>query len=919
MKNKKTFSPSLTARKLSPSRARKDAVGRVHFRTMASAATGQSRFHTFQKKLLNRTLQFNNSATQFAACLIAFDGIATKIDLLAALNSTEQPYLWHENTCLDWPGVNGRVNRRFLSTFTNRVLALTNTSAIRAEQILAELEDKLDKIYPSTNTSRLDMLLHDAQAWLMLALPGPLFAHCTSVTPLAAVPRSALAREETGKALFTIATTTEKRTSNIGFAQALDGYFSPIGKDRGSMLIHELVITCREKKSVADYLDKSRMLKGALALAIKAAEGGKITSLVIAFVIDLIESGGRRTENLSPKAIHNYVLCSAVPLFNTFRMIDVEQLAPHEFTAIYASIIDTTKPGNKGSTASALSAWHDFLQIWLDAPAITKSLYVGLEQPAPKSNMIWPHEIELIKIWMASGTCDERLLDQLKVALAISTSVRVRASELLKLRIRNILICQGGVEVEVSPMRRDGKLKTDASKRVMLVADRKVAMIISDWTVRRKQEGALMEDFIFGNPHSPSVGYKLGQLYVLINQLLKSVTGDPLVGSHTLSHTLISERFEKALLLNQDSDINPLDVIASNAGHASSQTSCTTYFHLFEHPLRYFIDRGILESIKFTSHLVSEYSGLSPEAFRQRCSRDNQDQKNQNIAWKAINSNQFCLLAESAGSSFALASATPPANLFTPTATSFINILNILGDLANGMSSATVSSRSNQSEEFINWVATSACKLLEKIGLLKKSNHARDITSSIADFQSTVSCTEKIAIQFKKATQSKFKPLHDYLSHHPDRIVLDAAVTSWATCFKRGYLNLAKPSHAAGLINLLYKAEMPIGRLIVCTCYDPNSKDIEVRTLLHQINSVFITAFPVSPCFDTKSPRRGRPDAYLVVSSIEAEIGSSLESAGASMAGFNSLIFAACVYMHWLSNPNVADNTANLKGNQSYV
>ncbi|MEI7841479.1 MAG: hypothetical protein WCI39_00485 [Gallionellaceae bacterium] len=241
-----------------PLRVRRDLVGRAHFRTLNVASANATRFETFQTKLSNGSLIFNTPSSRFAACLIAFDGISTMHDLTGSLQNAEHLYLWHENICLEFEGVDRRINRRFLSSFTKRAWCTPFHLPLNVSDTLEKLEDALKNLYSSEAPSAIDQLFADAHAYLSTHLPGPLFAHCTNTIPLAAIPRSALARQESQQSL---ATFNDDQQNHVGFALALDGYFSPAGRDQNSILVDQVVVICHCKNSVADDLDKSRMLK----------------------------------------------------------------------------------------------------------------------------------------------------------------------------------------------------------------------------------------------------------------------------------------------------------------------------------------------------------------------------------------------------------------------------------------------------------------------------------------------------------------------------------------------------------------------------------------------------------------------------------------------------------------------------------
>ncbi|MFA6014360.1 MAG: site-specific integrase [Gallionellaceae bacterium] len=876
----------------SPIRVKRDFVGRAHFRTLNAAPASAARFQSYQTKLLNGSLIFNTPSSRFAASLIAFDGISTMRDLTESLQNADNLYLWHENIYLEFKGVDGRIDRRLLSYFTKRAWCTPFHLPLNVSDTIEKLEDALKCLYSSEAPSAIDQLFADAQAYLLIHLLGPLFAHCTNMIPLAAIPRSALARQESKKSL---ATFNDDQKNHVGFAHALDGYFFPSGRDQNSILVDQIVVTCRCKNSVSDDLDKFRMLKECLALSTRSAEAGQTSCLILAWVIDLIESGTLTKTNISPATIHKYVSSIASKLFQNFKNIDVEEIDSDEFSHLYSEIIFSSSPGSQQTAAAALSSWHNFLRTWFAVSPIVKTLYDGIEQSSPRANVLWQHEVDLItsSIDMASG--DERLLNQISVSHAIASNIRIRISELLKLRVQNIRIGDSGVEIEISPLRRDGKLKSSSSRRVILIEQGNAANKISDWVTKRKFEGALSQDLLFGDPYKPNSGYKLGQLVITLNQLLKSATGDTTVSFHTYSHTWISNEIRSAMLSSSTVDINPLDLIAADAGHASSQTTLVNYFHHFEEPLRHFLDDAI-KRIHFTGAIVSQNSDLSADAFRQRCFRNKQNLSKQQFGWQAIQNHQYSVLAPTAYANFSLRSLDFLPVTLSSKSLKFQDVLHMLSDLTDGNSTAVVSCKCDHSEGVVLAVASFACSLLEQLGLLEKSVHQRTPVSAVGDFQIIFSRSNSTAIKFDRVKQKKLSSLYAWLSGSLEPNIIEAGTMSWSSCFRNGYISMEKPNKAVGLITFLYHALIPINHIYICTSFSLSNSDPKVRLLHSQMISAFRSSYPSPPFFDTKTPRRGRAKSYLVLSSTEPELGDSLESAAVSMGGFNALLFAAYIF-----------------------
>lgn len=884
------------AKAASPVKVRFDRVKRAHIRVNGQTAGRAARLRKFQRALLYNKIEFQDTETKVAAYLIAFDGVATLSDLTDSLDNLKSMYHWRGNLCLEWEDKEKRTNRRFLSIFTRRALAFPCDGSYFSSSILEKLEATLGKFYPSTVTCCLEQLLHDAQAYLFEALPGPLFSHCSSIIPLTAVPRKVLARDAAQKALNA---SFEKGNENsrAGLAYALDGYFSPRSKSDGAWLIHQLVVDCHEKKSVADDIDKRRMLKACLLLAAKAQSAGQAASLVLAWAIDFIESGTSTKSNVSPRTIDMYIGIAALPLSRAFKSIELEEAEPCEYLSLYESLIKSVAAGSQKTMRSALSSWHNFLVRWVGAPVLEEPLGGNVEAAVPNANVIWQHEIALITTWLESATCDQRLLSQVRVAFAIAVHARIRASELFKLRIKNIRIWDGNLEIEISPMRRDGRLKSSSSRRVMLIDDSEAKEIIIEWVKRRKLEGALMEDLLFADPYSPSYGYKPGQMYVMINTLLKAASGDDDVSFHTLSHTLISQRMENALIAEHTADINMLDIVAAEVGHVSSQTGLLHYFHFFERLIRHFLDKSI-QTIPLTSLKVSELSSLSSEAYRQRCSRNKKSSGKEKmaIAWEAITESLPVLLVPEVKSTCELADAEPPSVIHKPNLATYKDCMDVLSGLAEGLPVSAISSRSNLPEEEIGSLARSACRLLEQLGLLEKSFHEYSCEKAVSDFQLGVNNPSANAIKFDRVWHPKLDSLREFLLGSAKMEVLRAGLQSWGSCFQKGYLSLVRPSQAAGLVNLLKAAEISVDRLLVCASFSNSANDNQERVLLSQVCSLFTSVYPIQPKFDLKKPRRGRPKTFLVLSGVDLEVNEEMPSAAASMGGLNALLFAAYLF-----------------------
>ena len=525
--------------------ARRECFGRTRFLPTEVTSIRSARFATTQIRVLRGHAEFPDSLSTQAAYLLLFDGIATRSDWISALVAMATIYEWQGNACLDWIRKDGRQDRRVLSVLTTR--HESELPAVDVREAELSIRKAAEVLYPR-HEEPVKVMLGDAQAWLLETLPGALLGHVLGTNPQVALSRTALARQATGKALAVPKSGESDTDGATALGLALEAYFQPRQGDGTGWLVDELVKICHRKKNLLEWADKRRMLTACMELARCAERADSISTLILAWAIDLIESGTLREADIHPGTIEKYVRLAASSLRIHLQDKKMESLSARAFAEIYEKALAGVSDGQKCITASALSSWHSFLVCWLDVPSLEKSLYDGIDEILPRANAVWPHEVELIRGWLSDAPIDERLREQVKVALEIAMAMRIRASELFHLRLRNLRRINDALEIEVCPMLRDGRLKSSSARRVVEICDLRARDLVLAWITRREKEDALGEDLLFGDPHRPQQTYRLGLFYVMINQLLKAVTGDREVSLHTLSHTWISSRIHDALV-----------------------------------------------------------------------------------------------------------------------------------------------------------------------------------------------------------------------------------------------------------------------------------------------------------------------------------------------------------------------------------
>lgn len=874
---------------------KRDGLGRTYFSERAGTSPRAVRFGKLQMKVLKGHVRFDTPLQAFAASLILFDGIATRKSIIPALAAAPLIYQWRNRAQLEWPYMDGRIDRRILSGFsTDFIKSLPEEISHRYASDNLMLVART--IYPGA-PDPIGTLLGDAQAWLLDVLPGALLGHVLGTNPQAALPRTALAREVRKEALsLDVAQVEGMGSEALGFA--LDAYFEAPETTGSAWLVDELVVICRRNAKFAEADDKRRMLQALLHLSHKAVQCDAISALILAWTADLVESGTRLAPDIHPGTVGSYVRLVAQALRNHLLGYSVSELSDEQFAEVYQRIVAGVSDGQKRNARSALSSWHAFLIRWLNAPPLKVSLYDPKDDAVPRANIIWPHEMDMIEEWLDHASMDKRLREQLVVAFAIARHVRIRAGELFRLRLHSIQDIDDTLTIEVCPLFRDGRLKTASARRSLVVNDHLSSNLILDWKACRKKEGALGEDLLFGDPHKPERIYQQGKYYVLINKILKAVSGDREVSLHTLSHTWISGRIHAALMSNErEIDIDPLDEIAVRAGHMTVQTSLDHYFHLFEKPIRHRLDAA-LAKIKLTSADAARLSGVAATALRARASYRKADCHA--IYWEAIfaqhEKSDFPCVAEK----IATYRAESPATLSVSHMTRFADVLHALGDIAEGKPLHVVASRCGRNADWAERIALMAAEVLRDLPALP--NDRLNIRSGLTTAQAAVALNKLGTIHQTGFDYSRVgQPKYSGLLAHLDRACFDeqmqVTLDAWQRCHAGLYLRLDDSVDARTILAFLHSSNVASDQLAISIqSANPEYPSPEERALAADLVLPFTRCFGVSAMLNWTKRRGGRPRSFLIWSSVPLVADGDPAGAATSLTGFNAIMLAAAVH-----------------------
>ena len=507
--------------------------------------------------------------------------------------------------------------------------------------------------------------------------------------------------------------------------------------------------------------------------------------------------------------------------------------------------------------------------------------------------------------WLDHSNLDERLINEIRVAIVLLNETRIRHGELLSIRIKNVHLHHrtGVVEIEIAPGRKDSALKSDSARRRIYVRSEAGFALMEKWITRRlSMELALQDEYFFGDPHDKGRLYQPGKLTAAINRLVKDATGDPLASMHTFSHAWISRQVDPILMFGNAGAVNQLDRVASEAGHLSAHTSIIHYSHLFESALRHHLDQGVMH-LEISSDVASVWGRIKADAIRARVARARRaDPKISTLKgyWKVLLDFQNCSFSgESVESDIELAMPDMPAFLAASTSIDFSRVLHTLQDLSDGLSFESTAFRNARPQKWIEEVASSAGLILHGMGVknIRVSFQARkaivkpeEAARVLADMQKMGS---RSGFDFLGVGQPKLQQLMKFLQSAPSSESLQRKIFAWQRCWKNGFISIDDLNFIQDLIDLLLRAEMPVASMALVV----EKMNAAAEEAALAVADMFLLRCQVAPQKIYVAEKRGRPSAYLILNSTAVDASTAPPKASASVAGLNALLLAAATYL----------------------
>jgi integrase len=877
--------------KFSTIRIRRDRAARIQYSTTDETQRAARRFGDFQRVLLSGPVL--SPVAEVVARLVAFELIFDRgelSDIVSALPGGV--YRTSDNKLLlEWSWGAGWVDRRVLHPLSGLALERLG-EAPAAGDMRPELARLIRTVVPAWDDANdevvLASLLHAGHAWAALNLPGFLVAHVCRDAPLCALPRSALARGETGRGLVDAQGERLRRTDPRQIGSLLDAVLSkapPASDLRPLIVALKSAIRTPIKQGGTHQRMRQAMLDAIAPLTDAAARAGWQVALIYAWTVDFIESGTQRVAALSVNTILGYVPPVLEPLLNELVLLSEVPCDAGTWSGLYQRVLASRGQGARKNAVSALASFHRHLVAWHEVEPMAVALHGELDELPPAANTIWPHELARIQDWLDKATFDPRLVATLRVVFQLAWSCRLRTSELLTLRLNNV----GETVIEVAPMIRDRAPKSDSGLRTMGL-DAPAQALLAQWVRRRRSEGAQDDAFLFGDPHAPERVYRRALLQQLLIELPRAATGDLDVVFHTLSHAWCNRQLSDRQ--RPVGDVDWLTGVTAGMGHFSA-ASLRPYANQYESWLAEEIQRGLSLQGKLQSAQAARLLGEPEVRVRKRLERARRRNPDAN-AWHLLDAWRPGPRWPGVAEGIELAEPQCPHWLVGETPIMAERVAKILDDLTHDPDKidlkdlmARVCSRNGCTVEQVRVIAQITMQLLRMLGAWAPQQrvwtHGRQTGIYLIGLLGRR--WHQSDIDWRRRHAEKLRPI---LSGLPTS-VLDPVWLAWAEAYRRrGYMALA-PASAGTLFEWLKGCGVSGLCLAISRCKKEKPQRIAA------IQGAFRMVFGVSCHSFEHCEGQGTPGIYLLWSSTPITEGVRPGPASISLAGFHAWMLAAGV------------------------
>lgn len=892
--------PIKPPRALKTSLSTRDPSGRWHFIHSTNLGTSAQQFEAVQTWIANEGIGRLEPSSLVLGCLICFDSIATEGDLRRAYGACLQAARWGSAVRIDWlDGV--RCDARHLSSLTTLALqriAVAQWLPFETAQSHFMQQVMETPFYGGSvngSGSEWEQLLKHSAAWLQSILSPVYYGHVIGSPRLSALPRNALAREQKRLALhFAEPGLSDGKDSatNSAYARAFEAALlgSPPSAFSGGAFIKKLTDALRAPARGSNASKRIHILDALRRLTSEIDHVDEVCALLYLFALDLVESGTRRKSQLAPSTPYDYVQGFAADFHTEAGGLHLAGIDFETYSKIFYKLLNTSNTV-ASYRAAGLKGFHLFLRAWWTVPQLPNELFKLEKDSHVEANVVWPHEQKLVTDWLHQAE-PTRFIRQLHAAIAITGNAMLRISELLVLRVMNVIDEGDHLCIEIARQISDGKEKSREGRRRVFITDGEAAATIRQWRARRFDENATPGDYLFGDPSDPRKIAESGKMYFWMNRLLKSVTGDDTVSVHTLRHSIASQRFLSISLDDQDYEVNQLDELANEAGHIGGHVTTVNYCHLFEAGLRRSLDKGLC-SLHLGYAAVSGWTRSSEATLRQRVSRSNSESRTRgHILGRVLQFAADKVECSAISQPIRLMPPQNPLQFLQSKPLSYRQVAGVLSDIASGLSFSQSSSRQDLSEStihkiiklvgsFADWHGEAEFELLDELTLGSKA--LRDATGRLLGMRP----------DFPRMTRVRWSALPKAIEGG-DRRMIKEATDYWRRTLCQEHIAVRPGPGWDQFVALIKQANINTGLMALKWSTTPGS-ETNVLNALALAQAAIRLRLGSSLSQIPQAPRAGRPAIWLTISSDFQHVGRV--GSASSMTGLNCALLSAYVWL----------------------
>lgn len=736
---------------------------------------------------------------------------------VAAIGRNGQTWTDQMVVALEWILPNGWRDRRYLSS--DSAACVKQNGGVRLGQPHWSDAAAYLRSDPTLAAPVIVSLFDAATAFWHHNLPGVLFCHCARLAPLQPLTSAAHARRASGLPL--VSGPTDPRESlrssiELGLQMA---------RHASSRLECAHRIRSIFKKTAlrsSDHQVRQQWIAGLIALFDEACAHGRAQALVVAGTLHVVNEGGIRGGLLKPRSLAAYVGDTVERLLKSMLAHGGD---PDGYTAavwrqIYVATVEQANASARPKVAAFLLAFHRML-LGRGAEPLTLSFARPEHLEPPNARIIFDVEIERALAYIRRPEVAQRIGLQAELMLLIGKVVAIRTSEVFTLRLEDVIEGSGGVCVlSVAPRRTDGTSKSPSVRRQVEIHDLEVNSRLLTFWRRRAGEDASPADFLFGEPRSPGTRFAERDTTELVQQAIKSATGDQTASFYCLRHRVLSEQAQAVLLPDARTCDEPwlLSSIAGRAGHASIASS-RPYLNCFEAALQAWAMRS------------REAAAVASTAGFERVDQGH---------------------VVAVGSSRLAADEEPGEDSECVAALSVDVVIGVLDDVSHDHSVSAAALRNDIRETLVNEILMATFDVLAALGLGPAVSSKHRLLDSICLVQS-------LKPWWRASGQPKYQGVRRRLAEvvRRDPRLLERLTRSWHSAYRKEELSLDRFEAAAPLLTFLQSCEVPVGRLLI-TC-----AKVPVPTHLQQRQGRGLIVRPVPP-------RAGRASTRLHLCSIDA-------------------------------------------------